>query len=40
MLWQVEGTGLNRVICGVIFVLALLLGCLALWVFIILWDNR
>ena len=33
VLWQVEGTGLNRVICGVIFVLALLLGCLALWVF-------
>ena len=33
VLWQMEGTGLIRVICGVIFVLALLLGCLALWVF-------
>ena len=33
VLWQMEGTGLNRLICGVIFVLALLLGCLALWVF-------
>lgn len=33
VLWQVEGTGLNRVICGIIFVLALLLGCLAMWVF-------
>ena len=28
-----EGTGLIRVICGVIFVLALLLASLALWVF-------
>ena len=33
VLWQMEGTGLIRVICSVIFVLALLLGCLALWVF-------
>ncbi|MBR1585240.1 MAG: DUF624 domain-containing protein [Clostridia bacterium] len=33
VLWQMEGTGLIRLICGVIFVLALLLGCLALWVF-------
>lgn len=33
VLWQMDGTTLNRVICGVIFVLALLAGCLALWVF-------
>lgn len=33
VLWQMESTGLIRVICGVIFVLALLIGCLALWVF-------
>lgn len=33
VLWQMEGTGLIRVICGVIFVLALLIGCLTLWVF-------
>lgn len=33
VLWHMEGTGLIRVICGVIFVLALLIGCLALWVF-------
>ena len=33
VLWQMEGTGLIWVICSVIFVLALLLGCLALWVF-------
>ena len=33
VLWQMEGTALIRVICGVIFILALLSGCLALWVF-------
>ena len=33
VLWQMEGTALIRVICGVIFILALLSGCLALWAF-------
>lgn len=33
VLWQMEGSGLYRLICGVIFVLALLVGCLALWAF-------
>ena len=33
MLWQMQGTGLIRLIIAVIFVLALLAGCLALWVF-------
>ena len=33
VLWQMEGTTLIRVICGVIFILALLSGCLALWAF-------
>ncbi len=33
VLWQMEGTALIRLICGLVFVLALLVGCLALWVF-------
>ncbi|MBR0408496.1 MAG: YesL family protein [Clostridia bacterium] len=33
VLWQMEETALIRLICGLVFVLALLVGCLALWVF-------
>ena len=33
VLWQMESSLLIRVLCGLVFVLALLAGCLALWTF-------